>query len=96
MKNNVLRTVLEWGIVTSLLLSIFFFVKFCFRSREVRTLQPQLQNEFAKYRNNQMVIQSLVNDCMEYRKTNPSIDPVLRSLNIQIPSDATPGKPAGK
>jgi hypothetical protein len=96
MKNNTLRTVLEWGIVTSLLLSIFFFVKFCFRSREYRTLQPQLQSEMAKYQYNQRVIQSLVNDCMEYRKTNPSIDPVLRSFNIQLPSDATPGKPAGK
>jgi hypothetical protein len=95
MKNNVLRTVLEWGLLTSLLLSIFFFVRFCFRSRELRTLQPQLQTEMVKYQNNRVMIQSLVGECLEYRKTNPSIDPVLRSVGL-LPPEPASSKPAGK
>ena len=95
MKNNLLRTVLEWGLVTSLLLSIYFFVKFCFRSRDLRILQPQYQNEMAKYQNNRVMLNSLVAECLEYRKTNPSIDPVLQSFGI-LPQQPAPTKPAGK
>src|SRR5581483_7932360 len=43
MKSNPLRTALEWVLIMSLLLSLWFFIRFFNQSRQARALQPQLQ-----------------------------------------------------
>ena len=95
MKSNLARTIIEWAAAASLVLSIILFVQHSFRSRELRRLQSQHQQEMMKLQQNRMFIQSVVGDCLEYRKSNPSIDPVLKATGL-IPNEPAPSKPAAR
>jgi hypothetical protein len=79
MKNNLLTTVLTWVLATSLILSMYFCVKFYFRTKQLRAQSMLSQQEMERIQNNQKLINSVVNDVAEYGKTHPAIDPILES-----------------
>jgi hypothetical protein len=95
MKSNPLKTVLEWVLVTSLLVSIVCFVQFLNRSRTLRTFQ----GEMVRYQSTHNMLNALLADCVEYSKRNPAINPILESVGVKQ-GPATPAtstaKPAGK
>jgi hypothetical protein len=94
MKSNLLKTVFDWVLVTSLLLSVLFFVQFFNRTRSLRTMQMSLQAELAQFQNTRTFLNMVVGDVMEYSKSHPDIDPILESINAK-PGKNNP-KPAGK
>lgn len=67
MKSNTLRTIFEWALAMSLLLSIVFFVQFLMRTRQVRGYQL----EMSRYQNNHVMLNMIQNDLSEYAKTHP-------------------------
>ena len=80
MKNNLFTTILSWVLVTSLVLSVVFSIQFFFRTREMR----MLQGEMARYQNTRAYVNMLVNDILEYYKTDPGIAPVLETIGIKL------------
>jgi hypothetical protein len=58
--------------------------------RQLKSLQPQL----ATVQNAQVIVNSLVNDTIEYSKHNPAITPILQAT--LKPSAAPAAKPAAK
>jgi hypothetical protein len=93
MKCNPLRMVLEWALIMSLLLSLYFFIRFFDDSREIRKLTPQFQQSMAVMQNNRVMMSNLIITCDEYARNNPDFKRVLESLRTQPPSAP---KPAGK
>src|SRR5262245_53384113 len=94
MKNNLFRTVMEWILITSLAFSGIFFIRFYFRSHELNALNVEFQQEAQKLQQGQAIVNALVADANEYAKNNPSIIPVLESLNVRIKPAAAPAAPA--
>ena len=83
MKSNSLTTILNWALAASAILSIVFFIQYFFRTRELRTLQPQVQMEVAKYNNAQVFVKLLSDDLTEYSKHDPGILPLLKSVSAK-------------
>ena len=54
-----------------------------------------MQPELVEINNVRARVQLLVNEVMEYRKHNPTIDPILQSVNL-IPRSGQPVAPALK
>jgi hypothetical protein len=79
MKSGTLTTILHGALALSLVLSVVFCIQFIFLTREFRGLNSQLVVVNA-YRS---TVQALANDCMEYSKKNPAIDPVLKSVGLK-------------
>jgi hypothetical protein len=59
--------------------------------------------KLVKFTTDRQFITSLVNDCIEYSKKNPAMDPILASVGVKtahsVPATAPSGsgaKPAGK
>jgi hypothetical protein len=99
MKSNPLRTFLEWTLITSLLMSVVFFVWFYVASRGVRICQSQISVGQSRYQNNHAVIGFLLGECQEYAKTNPDMMRLLESLKVKPPAPAAPAaasKPGAK
>jgi len=80
MKSNLLRTVLEWALATSVLLSVWFLMKYYNQTHEARIFQGQMQADNAVVQNNNAVMSRLIQESFEYSKRNPAIDPVLQSI----------------
>ena len=93
MKNNPVRTVAEWVLIASVVLSVIFFVQFSNRSRTLRKLNTSLQKELGTYQNTHTVFNLLMTDALEYSKQHPDIDPILESVGAK---SARTAKPAGK
>jgi len=85
MKSNLLRTILEWALATSVLLSVFFLMKYFNQTHETRIIQGQMQPLIAASQNNHAVLGRLIQDSLEYGKRDPSIDSVLQSIPGVIP-----------
>jgi hypothetical protein len=96
MKSNLLRVFFEWALITSVLMSVGFFVWFYYKSRGVSIVDAQIANAQAHLQNSQAVINYLNNDCEEYSKANPEFARFLASLTRPaappVPVVA-PGKP---
>lgn len=74
--------------VIVVLTAVFAFQWFN-RTREMRSLQTKV----VEFQNRQAMLQNLVNECLEYSKRNPAIDPILEANNVK--PKATPTmKPA--
>jgi len=97
MKSNPLRTALEWVLIMSLLLSLWFFIRFFNQSRQARALQPQLQQAVFQTQNNRSALGGLLANCEEYAKTHPDLNRVLESFKTTpapaaAPAARVPGK----
>jgi hypothetical protein len=97
MKSSLLRTFFEWALITSVLMSVGFFVWFWLNSRASIRTRAQIAKMDAAYRYNQAAMERLMLECQAYAKTNTDL---ARFLAPQTPP-ATPApaattKPGGK
>jgi hypothetical protein len=67
----------------------------CYYVQTVRKLNL-LQSEVAVRNRNRTLINSLVAESVEYSKRNPSIDPILQSMNIKAKPGSSPVPAASK
>jgi len=94
MRKSPLTTVLLVMLVVSALASVLLCWLYISNTRQLRVLQAQLQ----LVNNNRALITSLANECVEYSKKNPAIDPLLEAAGIKpgrAPATTT-AKPAAK
>jgi len=94
MKNSPLTTILLGALTLSALASVVLCWMYISNTRELRTLQSQA----ALINNNRAMINALAADTVEYSKTHPAIEPLLKSVGLKA-GTATPaaaGKPATK
>jgi hypothetical protein len=99
MKSNLFTTILNWVLVTSLVLSIVFCVQFFFRTRELRSQTALFQQEMARLQNNRSLLSALANEVMEYSKRDQGVIPVLETIGIKPVKGASAGstnRPAAK
>jgi hypothetical protein len=93
MKNNGLKSILNWALIAVVILTTVFAFQWFNRSREARSLQ----NKVMEFQNKQAMLQNLVAECLEYSKRVPAIDPILEANNVKPgKTAAAPAKPAGK
>lgn len=90
MKNNSSTTFLLAALVVSVLLSLGLFWGAISKEREMRELRPQAQ----LVSNNRALVQSLLNEAMEYSKKNPAITPILEGAG-KAPHSAQPASRPG-
>jgi len=93
MKSGSFSAVLAGVLVVTAFAAAWQVSRLYFATRQLRGLQPSVMDA-----NNRLnLAQALLNDTLEYSKRNPSIDPLLVSLNLKTNSTggATP-KPVGK
>jgi hypothetical protein len=91
MKCNVLKTALEWLLITSLVVSVVCFIQFLNRTRTLRNFQAEL----VKSQTMQNFVNSVAADCVKYSEHNPAINPLLESFGIKQ-GPGNPGAPAAK
>src|ERR1041385_3719993 len=77
MKNSLLRTFFEWALITSVLMSVGFFVWYWLNSRAVRAVTTQIAKEEANFQNNRAGMTLLVAECQAYAKTNADLARLL-------------------
>jgi len=71
-------------------------VNYYFKSREQRNIQ-YMQATVARLQQEEAILNALVNDLIEYRKTNPAIEPILQSIGVNAGKPGTTApKPASK
>ena len=97
MKTNLLRTVLEWGLITSLVLSSYFFVRLYFQSKQQRAAN----GEVTEFQSNNSTMNQLFNELLAYGKTHPDIERLLDPYRqpqaaAPAPAPASAPKPPGK
>lgn len=82
---NRLPAMLIGLLLVSALTAAVFTVVFIQSNRDLRSLQAQA----ATIQNNRLIAQSMANDCLEYSKRNPAIDPILQSIGLKPKPQAT-------
>jgi hypothetical protein len=92
MKSNSLRTFFEWALMTSVLMSIGFFVWYLLESRSARGSEVQTTAAKVHIQNNQAWVNSLAAECRDYARTNQEMARFLASFSQ--PASAAPSKPA--
>jgi hypothetical protein len=104
MKSTLLRTFFEWALITSVLMSVGFFLWFWQTSRASRAFNAELtapQSQFqaaqTQFQNNQVLLGLLRADCQAYAKTNADMARFLNSEPTQPPAAPAPAtKPKAK
>ena len=76
---------MEWVLITSLLLSVYFFVSYYFKSKQQRAFAGEVRT----YQANHQRLQMLVNVAGAYSQHDPSILPILEMVGAK-PLPATP------
>ena len=89
MKSSLMRTFLEWVLITSVLMSVGFFVWFWLNSRAIGATLSRLNAEQFAAQNNRTGFGRLVAECQMYAKTNADL-----ARLIAPPAPATPASPA--
>jgi hypothetical protein len=92
MKSNLLRVFLEWALITSVLMSVGFFVWYWMKSHQVHVVESHIGADNEQFQRMQVVMTSLGRDCDEYGKTNPDLARFLASLNTP-PAHAAAANP---
>ena len=94
MKNSPLTTFLLAVLALSAVLSVVFCSLYVSSTRELRSLQGQLN----VINNRAAAISSLASEALEYSKRNPAIDPILEAAGVKLSksSPASTNKAAAK
>jgi cytosine/uracil/thiamine/allantoin permease len=79
MKNSLLRTFFEWALITSVLMSVGFFVWYYTKSRGVRVAESHIAAAQNGINNNHTVMAVLLAECREYAKTNADLARLLET-----------------
>ena len=97
MKSTLLRTFFEWALITSVLMSVGFFVWYWQNSRNLGVLKAQLiaagsqfQVAQTQFQNNQVLLGLLRAECQAYAKTNADLAKFLNSESAQPPATPAP------
>ncbi len=94
MKNNGTTTILNWALMLGAVAVIVSGFNYYNSTRTLRNYQV-LVSQASVMQNTENVMRSLLNDSLEYAKTNPAINPVLDSIiNRQAAKPATNPAPA--
>ena len=93
MKSNLLRVFLEWALITSVLMSVGFFVWYWMKTHQVHVAESHIGADNEKFQKMQMVMTSLGRDCDEYAKTNPEFARFMASLNTPPAAHAAATNP---
>jgi hypothetical protein len=80
---------MDWVLAVVVLALVVMLTQYYFRRRDLQKLQPQYQGEMLAFQNTRAQMQALINDCMEYSKSNPSIDPILESVGLKASRNGT-------
>jgi hypothetical protein len=80
MKSNVVRTLLDWALMASLVLSIVFLIQFFQRTRELRNLQGTLAVEAQKRQLNLALLNALATEASRYSERDPGMKQLLESI----------------
>jgi hypothetical protein len=94
MKSNLLRTFLEWALITSVLMSAGFFAWYWIQSRKVHVCQSQLAAANDQFQRGQTIMGQLGKDCDEYAKTSPDFARLMDQLKGQPSASVPPKLPA--
>ena len=92
MKSNLLRIFFEWALITSVLMSVGFFIWFFVESHSARAYEVQIGNAQAHLQNDRTFLASLANDVQVYAKTNADMQRFINSLSQPAPT--APTRPA--
>ena len=84
MKNNLVPTLLNWVLATSVILAIWSCTQFFFRTRDLRGQAALLQAEMGKFQQNRNFLNLLLNDTVEYSRRNPDMEKVLESVGLKF------------
>jgi hypothetical protein len=79
MNKNPFAAILVGLLFLSAALSAVFALTYAFSTRDLRRVQPQAMG----INNHLNLVQTLLNETLEYSKRNPAIDPLLFSLNLK-------------
>lgn len=94
MKNNGTTSILNWALMLGAVAVIVSGFNYYNSTRTLRNYQV-LVSQASVMQNTENVMRSLLNDSLEYAKTNPAINPVLDSIiNRQAAKPATNPAPA--
>ena len=86
MKNNLVTTLLNWVLATSVLLALWSCTQFFFKTRDLRGQAAMLQAEMGKFQSNRNFLNMLLNDSFEYSKHNPDMERLLESV-VKVPKN---------
>jgi len=92
MKNSLLRTFFEWALITSVLMSVGFFVWYYSKSRALRIAESHIAAAQSGMQNNHAVMGVLLSECRQYARTNADLERLLETGNI--PASNAPAVPA--
>lgn len=100
MKSNGTTTILNWSLAIAVAATAIFAGRFYFASRELRKNQGLIEKaaRLQNAQNDNVKLNGLLSDTLEYSKTHPAIDPVLEKLGVKPgkPGTAIPTKPIAK
>jgi hypothetical protein len=88
-----MRTFFEWALVTSVLMSVGFFVWYWLNSRAIRAGTAQIARAEANFQNNRNGMNLLMAECQAYARTNADL---ARLLTPQATAPASTTKPGAK
>lgn len=88
MKSNLLRIFFEWALITSVLMSVGFFIWFFMESHSARAYEVQISNAQIHLQSDRNFLAALANDVQVYAKTNMDMQRFLNGLNQPSPAPA--------
>jgi type II secretory pathway component GspD/PulD (secretin) len=87
MKNSPLTTILLAVLFVSALASVVLCLLFIYNTRQLRSLREQAN----AINFNNVRINALASETMEYSKTHPAIDPILEAVGLKPGKSAAAG-----
>ena len=94
MKSTLLRTFLEWALMTSILMSVGFFAWYLIKSHDGRNFNAQINGAQIHMQYNHNVMNVLAAECQAYARTNAHLARLLTPL--AAPAPAVNSKPGAK
>src|SRR5947208_1283091 len=80
--NSLARTILEWALATSLVLSLVFLFQFYNRSHQARVFQMEIGQIQQNHLRVNQTLNAILNDTLEYSRHDASIVPILQGLHV--------------
>jgi len=96
MKSSVLRSFLEWALITSVLMSVGFFAWFWIQSHAMRVANGKIAAAQADIQNNHNVVGMLLAECQAYGRTNADMAKLLAPVAPTAPAPAAATKPGAR
>ena len=100
MKSDATTTYLNWALILVVVATAYFGARYFLASREFRQNQALIEKATRSQaaQNDNVKLNSLLNETLEYSKTHPAIDPLLEKLGVKPAKGgaAIPSKPVAK